>query len=292
MLYGFDYLQKTFQRLADTRALSHAYLFYGQPQTGKFHFAHALATYLETGTFDVVTRPLQETHVIDFSTTVREAGDGAPTESVGIDAVREIEHFLYKTPALSPYRSVIIRDAHWLTDQAQNALLKILEEPPAHSLIIATAYDASVFLPPVASRFVKVYVPPLSDKEMLDFCSKYDIIKDVTSIKDAYGRIGRVVASASDTLSLVAHAQQLALRAGAVGKTSIERRAISDAVYDFVSQSPAHWTAFFEQLLLVLHRDVVRHAAALHAVVRLMAQDQLFTLSKRIHLKHIIWTIH
>ena len=292
MLYGFDDLQKTFKRLADARDLSHAYLLYGQPQTGKFLFAMALASYLETGIFDAPPHPLQETHMIDFSARERGDGDESGAESVGIDAIRDIERFLYQTPALAPYRTVIIRDAHWLTDQAQNALLKILEEPPAHSLIIATAYDTSVFLPPVASRFVKVYISPLSEQQVLDLCSKYDIIRDVHSIKNSYGRIGRICDAAKDVSPLTHEAQRLAARACDPRASSASLRTISDEAYDFVSKSSAHGAAFFEAVLISLHQDVIHYAGAINDIIRTIALDQHYTISKRIHLKHILWTIH
>ena len=107
MLYGYDNLVKNFRKLIDARALSHAYLFFGEPQIGKFIFTTCLANYVENDKFEEPTAPLLEALVVDFEAETNEEGK----ESVGIDKVREIERFLYQTPIGSPYRLAIIRYA-------------------------------------------------------------------------------------------------------------------------------------------------------------------------------------
>jgi replication-associated recombination protein RarA len=75
-------------------------------------------------------------------------------KAIGIEAVREIEHFLsLKVPSQAVInRAILIQDSHLLTIEAQNALLKTLEEPPIGTLIILTATSQQELLPTITSR--------------------------------------------------------------------------------------------------------------------------------------------
>ena len=84
-------------------------------------------------------------------------------KAIGIEAVREIERFLsLKVPdngqAASHNRAIIIQDAHLLSTEAQNALLKTLEEPPSGTFIILTADSEQALLPTIRSRAQSISV--------------------------------------------------------------------------------------------------------------------------------------
>lgn len=81
-------------------------------------------------------------------------------KSIGIESARRLEHLLsLKVPRQTPVnRVVIIYRAHTLTPEAQNALLKTLEEPPAGSLIILTADNEQALLPTIRSRLQAIAV--------------------------------------------------------------------------------------------------------------------------------------
>ncbi len=72
--------------------------------------------------------------------------------SIGIEDIRSLYNTLFLKPVKSPLKAVIIRDAQLLTPEAQNALLKILEEPPAQTLFLLTADSQESLLPTVRSR--------------------------------------------------------------------------------------------------------------------------------------------
>lgn len=78
------------------------------------------------------------------------AGDGAKTFSV--DRIREIRSMAYIFPNESEKKVFILRGADTMTEQAQNALLKILEEPPSFVTFILECRSKSVLLPTVLSR--------------------------------------------------------------------------------------------------------------------------------------------
>lgn len=84
--------------------------------------------------------------------------------SVGINVVRGINQFLWQKPLLSSRKTLIINEAHNLTLIAQNALLKITEESPPHSLVILIIKELEEIIPTLLSRFQKVYFPPVDKK--------------------------------------------------------------------------------------------------------------------------------
>ncbi len=75
-----------------------------------------------------------------------------PDTSIGIEEVRQIQHFLSRKPIQSDQNIVVIHQAHLLTVPAQNALLKTLEEPPGNSLIYLVTDFPDQLLPTVLSR--------------------------------------------------------------------------------------------------------------------------------------------
>lgn len=77
-------------------------------------------------------------------------------KTIGIDKVREIKVFAAKKPFSAKRKLIVIWDAHKLTIEAQNALLKILEEPNASSQIILVAENEQKILPTVLSRCQKI----------------------------------------------------------------------------------------------------------------------------------------
>ena len=188
-MVGHENLAKDFKRLADGGRLSHAYLFFGEPQVGKFLFVSSFANYLENKTFEPPKNHLKETLTIAIKKEDEK-------ESVGIDEIRSLQNFLYQKPVFSPKRTVIIRDAEDLTPEAQNAILKILEEPPAQSLIIFIANNYNNLFPTVLSRLQKIYFPRIDAKEITDFLKKnlrLSKTKAKSIAKESFGRPGRAI---------------------------------------------------------------------------------------------------
>lgn len=150
MLINNAKLIDNFKRLASEDKLSHAYLFFGGDEDcrrEKFIFARCLANFLENGIFEEPRRPLREALVI------------LPDEkkTIGIDSVRELKYFLWQKPINSKYRLAIVEGAENLTPEAQNAVLKIVEEPPESALIIFISNIEDNLLPALNSRLQKIY---------------------------------------------------------------------------------------------------------------------------------------
>lgn len=195
MLYGLEDKIELFKRLIKENNLRQSYLFFGEPQIGKFTFAGALVNFLENGEF---ISPVGVSPCLPAGRPLIDAKFFTPDESgsIGIDAVRELKKFLYQRPVVSAYRSAVFDSAESLTPEAQNALLKIIEEPPQSSLIIFIAAEVSVFPSTLASRFVKVYFPRLKQKSIEKYLKeklKIDSAQAALTAGQSFGRIGRAL---------------------------------------------------------------------------------------------------
>jgi hypothetical protein len=92
----------------------------------------------------------QNIHAVDI--TIIEKDTIAKTQSIGIEDVKNIQKKIYFKPIKSKTKAIIINDAQLLTIEAQNSLLKILEEPPEHTIIILATETKETLLPTILSR--------------------------------------------------------------------------------------------------------------------------------------------
>lgn len=94
----------------------------------------------------------KEFKIDKFDITIIEHNDDEKLKAIGIEEIREIQKRIFLKPLKSDFKSVIIKNSQNLTIPAQNALLKILEEPPLTTLIILLATNRDILLPTVISR--------------------------------------------------------------------------------------------------------------------------------------------
>jgi len=169
---------------------SHALLLTGPNGIGKMAVAEALAaTMLAT---QLASHP--------YHLTIRPDGT-----SISINEIRNLQKFLLlRTTGERPLRrSVIIEYAHMLTTEAQNAFLKILEEPPADTLIILTADSPRSLLPTILSRTQHIAVNVPTESQLQPLLQNSD--KDTAAIKQAYFLSGGLPGLLSALLSEEAH---------------------------------------------------------------------------------------
>lgn len=145
-----------FKKLAETGNLSHAYIFYGEDLEVCLGAAKNLANFFEHGDFAAPETILEELLIVE------------PVEgdSIGIDEIRGLQKFLYFSPAAGKKRMAVVCPADGLTAQAQSAVLKIAEEPPADTLLVLIARHPDNLLPTVSSRLQKIYFPAAGGKKI------------------------------------------------------------------------------------------------------------------------------
>lgn len=106
--------------------------------------------------------------------------------TISIDAIRELQRFLQlKTIGEAAYRrAVIIEHAEGLTIEAQNAYLKLLEEPPADTIMLLTVDSPRTLLPTILSRLQTITVYAPAEDELRDYFAKAG--KDQAAINQAF----------------------------------------------------------------------------------------------------------
>ena len=184
---GHDRVIGVLRRSLRSGRVSHAYLLTGPPGVGRrtlaLIFAMALncqASAGEGGALPDVpcgmcaacTRIMRGTHpdvtVIDLETQHREESGGRgkapPAKELKIDTVRELVASIGLRPHSGRFRVYIIGDADRLSEEAANCLLKTLEEPPAHAVLVLIAPDESSVLPTISSRCVHLPIRPLPEE--------------------------------------------------------------------------------------------------------------------------------
>lgn len=267
MIIGHSELIQDFKKLTKDDRLSHGYIFFGEPEVGKYFFAKHLAHLLETGEFDISDRPLQDALILDDAT--------------GIDAMRDLKNFLWQKPNISKKRIVIINNSENLTPEAQNAILKITEEPPENAMLVLIVNQLDNLLPPLLSRMQKIYFGRLSDEEMAEFSKKSKIKSAVIDL--SFGRPGRASRLDSDTntAEMEKYAQQF-LKSSGPSRSGL----IKDLV-EAQKEKPEVLDLFLESLILILRKDPVKNAGVLRDVLHRLFLIKSYNVNKRLQLEAI-----
>jgi DNA polymerase-3 subunit delta' len=151
--------------------LSHAYLFLGPDGVGKASTTRALAAALNCaqpgedgdacGTCPSCRRMQAGTHP-DFSViTFTPEALKKPRPQIKIEQIRELRRLTEYPPLGGGWRVALIKPAEEMTEEAANALLKTLEEPPPQHLLVLTARGEADLLPTIVSRCHKLAFAPL-----------------------------------------------------------------------------------------------------------------------------------
>ncbi len=124
-----------------------------------------------------------DVRIIDFAFQALLLGkDIKEQQSLKIDTVREFSKYASKKPLLSEHKVFILNDADTLTTEAQNAMLKLLEEPPKNTFFILISSQKNTFLTTVLSRCHLINFGPLSSENVEEILARNNISLDEAAL--------------------------------------------------------------------------------------------------------------
>ena len=216
-LTGQEIIAKTLLSQLENGNVGHGYLFYGPKGTGKTSTARILAKAVNCTANRLTTnaKRKKEGSVRRSTLNVRHFSepcnkclsclsimDGSNLDLIEIDAasnrniddIRDLREKIKLSPVLGRFKIYIIDEVHMLTKEASNALLKTLEEPPAHAIFILCTTEVSKIPATIISRVQKFNFKRATISDLTKVIEK---IAKVESIKIESG-LARLIAEASD----------------------------------------------------------------------------------------------
>ena len=153
-IVGQNHIVSVLKNAIDKNQISHAYLFYGSRGTGKTSIAKIFAN-------EVNGNEIYQKENVDIIEI-----DAASNN--GVDEVRDIKEAIKFLPTEGKYKVYIIDEVHMLTTAAFNALLKTLEEPPAHVIFILATTEIHKIPATILSRCQRFEFKNLSQEQLID----------------------------------------------------------------------------------------------------------------------------
>lgn len=198
-IVGHEQIIRHLKSAMQLNKISHAYIFSGEKGSGKKMLANAFAEMLQCegeGEKPCGTcRSCRQAESHNHPDIIRITHD--KPNSIGIEDIREqLVGDIQIKPYQNKYKIYIVPDAEKLTVQAQNALLKSIEEPPSYAVILFLTTNASSFLPTILSRCVVLNMKPVPDEEVRRYLMEHVEVPDYQAdiaVAFAQGNIGKAV---------------------------------------------------------------------------------------------------
>ncbi|MBO5389479.1 MAG: DNA polymerase III subunit delta [Lachnospiraceae bacterium] len=203
-IVGHEDIIKHFKRSIEIGKVGHAYIINGEVDSGKKMLAGAFAKTLNCE--EGGTEPCDSCKsCIQFEAGSHPDIIMCTHENPNLFSVKEVREQIVGTITTKPYRYkykvYIVPDAHLMNLEAQNALLKSIEEPPEYAVIILLSANIDKLLPTVLSRCMVLNTKPIRERDMLQY-----LVKDMGLSEDrayfcldfAQGNLGKAIRLANN----------------------------------------------------------------------------------------------
>lgn len=181
-ILGNEKNKKILEKSIKLNKYSHSYIFWGIDGIGKKMFAKEFAKNILQQEKGCENSP-------DFQLIQPEE------RKIKIDQIREMQKKIAEKPIISNKKVYIIDDADTMTIEAQNCLLKTLEEPPEYITIILICSNEDNLLVTIKSRCTRIQFEPIGTKQIKEFINKNYLSENIsdTIIELSQGSIGNII---------------------------------------------------------------------------------------------------
>lgn len=193
-IIGNERIKKILQEVLKNNKVSHSYLFLGQAGIGKKMIAVEFAKGLLCSKVDGYCNNCKSCLEFDGEnnpdfTLIQPEGN-----TIKIEQIRNMQKKVQEKPIISDRKIYIIDNADLMTKEAQNALLKTLEEPPEFVIIILVGENENAFLSTIKSRCMILHFNSISDMDMGKYLKdNYNIISTPNMLEVFQGSIGKEI---------------------------------------------------------------------------------------------------
>jgi DNA polymerase-3 subunit delta' len=242
--------------------VGHAYLITGSPQIGKTTLARTFAQALNCAHPEADERPCGTCR----SCRLVNGGNHPDVQLIEpegaylkIDQVRALQRQVALSPVEGRWKVYILREMERATAEAANALLKTLEEPPSHAVLILTASEAEALLPTIVSRCQPILLRPLSRQAVGQaLVDRWQVPQEQASLLASLsgGRLGWAVEASRKSPLLERRLQRLDELRGLMGQGRAERLFYAARISrdsSALREAMALWLTWWRDLLLVAH---------------------------------------
>ena len=202
-IIGQEQLKEHLQNAIATKKVSHAYIINGERSSGKEFIARIFAMALQCERGEI--EPCGECHSCKQALSNNQPDivyvSHEKPNTIGVEDIRaQINGDIAIKPYSSPRKIYIMNEGEKMTVQAQNALLKTLEEPPEYAVILILTTHVEALLPTVLSRCVVLNMKPVSDALVKKYLMEELAVPDYKAnicVAFARGNIGKAKLLAS-----------------------------------------------------------------------------------------------
>lgn len=277
---GHEHLIRHLQSAIAMQKVSHAYIFDGEKGAGKNFLADIFAAALQCES--------QGEKPCKSCTSCKQAeGKNHPDiirithekpNTISVDDIRgQLCGDIMIKPYKGPYKIYIVDEAEKLNVQAQNALLKTIEEPPAYAVILLLTTNSESFLPTILSRCVTLHLKPTKDRLVRKYLMEQVKIPDYQAdicVAFAQGNIGKAkrLALSEEFGQMKEHAVHLV--------KYIQEMEISELIFGMhrITEFKADIADYLD-LLMVWYRDVLLYKATWNPS-SVVFSDEIITIEK------------